>query len=115
MTSYIKDHDVRLVKHWKVLGEKKHEYRIHNKFKDKRFSFKGTGKTEWFRFNWIELLILDVDLTVCEWYARHHLGLKIWFFVSFMLICFEFLSGGFGPYYLIYSVALSVIAILKVL
>lgn len=55
--------NVRLVKWWKMRHAMKHEKRIHHKFHDKRFTFKGSGKTEWFRLNWLELAIIDIDLS----------------------------------------------------
>lgn len=53
---------VRLVTATKVFNVERHEKRLHNKFSCSRFTFRGSGKTEWFRLNWLELALVIVDV-----------------------------------------------------
>lgn len=85
----IKSHQVRLVKSWMVLGNTKHEQRLHKKFSDKRFTFKGSGKTEWFKLNWLELALVDIDLSICQWHAIHQAQIRVLSVALFLYIVFE--------------------------
>ncbi|MCB0336411.1 MAG: GIY-YIG nuclease family protein [Phaeodactylibacter sp.] len=39
----------------------RNEQRLHWKWGSERFTHKGSGRTEWFRFNWLELTFVFID------------------------------------------------------
>ena len=52
---------VHVVDFVKVWDPAKHEAWLHEKWSSERFTFRGSGKTEWFRFNWLELFLVWCD------------------------------------------------------
>lgn len=52
---------VRLIKFVKVWNPEAAEKWLHEKWASENFIFRGSGRTEWFRFNWLELAFLEFD------------------------------------------------------
>jgi len=84
--------DVRFIHAWMLYRAKRHEARLHRKFGDKRFTFKGSGKTEWFRLNWVELALITIDLGIRQWIHSNIIYLLIAFILAFSYIVFSVMS-----------------------
>lgn len=46
---------------FKIYRAYANEQRLHRKWSCSRFTFKGSGKTEWFRLNWLEKIFIYGD------------------------------------------------------
>lgn len=61
---------VRVIKFVKVWWPETAEDWLHKKWESENFIFRGSGKTEWFRFNVWELMFLEFDfmwVVIWEW------------------------------------------------